>query len=376
MMFGAQPGWISRNARSSTIRSMTPCMSYGFDASSGTMESSAASIRSVGSDVSTARRISEVVLRQESEEAPRRGKSLSLVVGGEMRHAAPGRVRRRAAERLGVDILVGDSLHDIGPGDEHVARPIDHDREVGDGRRVHRATGARPQDQGQLGHDPGRQGIAQEDVGVAAERDDTLLDPCPAGIVQADDRSAHLHRKVHDLADLLGIGLGQGSTEDGEVLAEDEHQPTVDRAVAGDDAVAEERRFDLGVAIRDERIELDERICVEQQVESLARGQFSAFVLLIDTVLAAPESRLLAHRFKTRQSLFIRRHQSDLRENGVSLCTDRGHHTVTVIHGNGEQLAPRVDNRVPAITTGWSSMTGRPARPRQPRAIDSEVMPQ
>ena len=92
----------------------------------------------------------------------------------------------------------------------------------------------------QLRHDPGRQRVAQEDVGVAAERDDAFLDPRAAGVVEPDDRRADLHRQVHDLADLLGVRLGQRPAEDGEVLAEDEDEPAVDRAVAGDDAVAED----------------------------------------------------------------------------------------------------------------------------------------
>src|SRR5665647_3268518 len=42
---------------------------------------------------------------------------------------------------------------------------------------------------------------------------------------------------VHDLADLLGMGFGEGSAEHGEVLAEDEHQPAVDGAISAHDAV-------------------------------------------------------------------------------------------------------------------------------------------
>ena len=90
------------------------------------------------------------------------------------------------------------------------------------------------------GHDARREDVAQEDVRVAAERDDALLDSRAAGIVQPDDRRADLHRQVHDLADLLGVGLGQRAAEDGEVLAEDEDQPAVDGAVSGHHAVAEE----------------------------------------------------------------------------------------------------------------------------------------
>ena len=218
---------------------------------------------------------------------------------------AAGRVRRRPAKRLRIDVLVGDRLHDIGPGHEHVARAFDHDREVGDGRRVHRSPGARTHHDRELRHDARGQGVAEEDVGVAAQRDHALLDPRPAGVVQPDDRRADLHRQVHDLADLRGVRLGQRSTEDREVLAEDEDQATVDGPVPGDHAIAEERGLDLGIAIRDERVELDERSGVEQQLQSFTRRQFSARMLLVDALLPAAQQRLRAHRVEPRRSFLI-----------------------------------------------------------------------
>ena len=45
-------------------------------------------------------------------------------------------------------------------------------------------------------------------------------------------------RQVHDLDDLLAEHLAQRAAEDGEVLGEHAHRAAVDRAVAGDDAVA------------------------------------------------------------------------------------------------------------------------------------------
>ena len=46
------------------------------------------------------------------------------------------------------------------------------------------------------------------------------------------------HGLVHDLADLLGMGLSQGAADHREILAEDEDLPAVDGAVAGDHPVA------------------------------------------------------------------------------------------------------------------------------------------
>ena len=174
------------------------------------------------------------------QQVARRVECTRLIGRGEMRDAASRRVRQRAAEELRVDILVRHGLHDAGSGDEHVARAFDHHGEVGDGRRIDRAAGARPEDHRDLRHDAGREDVAQEDVGVAAERHDAFLDPRATGIVETDDRRTDLHREIHDLADLLGVRLRQRTTEDREVLAEDEDDPAVDLAVTGDDAVAED----------------------------------------------------------------------------------------------------------------------------------------
>ena len=68
-----------------------------------------------------------------------------------------------------VDVLVGHRADDLGTGHEHVAGAVDHDRHVGDGGRVHRTSGARPEHQRDLGHDAGCKRVAQKDVRVAAE---------------------------------------------------------------------------------------------------------------------------------------------------------------------------------------------------------------
>ena len=244
-------------------------------------------------------------------------------------------MRRRATEVFGIDIFVGHGLHHARPGDEHVARAFDHDDEVGDRRRVDRATGTRTEDQRDLRDDTGRQDVAQEDVGIAAERHDAFLDPRAARVVQADDRRTDLHREVHDLADLLGVRLRQRTTEDREVLAEDEDRPAVDLAVAGDDAVAEERLGRGRVAVGDERIEFDERVGVEQQVEPFARRQLAGFVLLRDARLAAAHPGRRAHLVKAIESLRVGRHRCTA-PFGLSLRKDRA----IIVTPRGRRQAP------------------------------------
>ncbi len=232
-----------------------------------------------------------------AEDAAAEGDGLGFVGSGQVRDAADRRVHRCAAEVLPVDVLVSDRSHDIRSGHEHVARALDHDRHVCDRRGVDGPTGTRTHDQRDLRDDPRGQRVAQEDVGVSTERDDALLDARPAGVVEPDDRRADLHRQVHDLADLLGMRLRQRAPEDGEVLAEHEHQSPVDATVARHHAVTQialaiETEVDRPVG--DEGVHLDERARIQQQRQALPGRQLSAAVLLLDSRRASAEQRLLS----------------------------------------------------------------------------------
>lgn len=57
------------------------------------------------------------------------------------------------------DHLVCHCSDDVGPSDKHVRGILDHEDKVGQGRRVHRAAGARAHDDRQLGNDTGRQHV-------------------------------------------------------------------------------------------------------------------------------------------------------------------------------------------------------------------------
>jgi hypothetical protein len=123
----------------------------------------------------------------------------------------------------------------------------------------------------------------------------------PPESFKADHRAADLHRQVHDLADLRGVGARQRAAEDREVLGEHAHRPTVDGAVAGDHAVAEDLLLlhaEVGAAVGDEAVELDEAARVEQRRDALARGELAGFVLLVDAGLAAAEDGLPLELFE------------------------------------------------------------------------------
>ena len=87
------------------------------------------------------------------------------------------------------------------------------------------------------------------------------------------------------------------AAEHGEVLGEQIDRAAVDRAPAGDHAVAGDFRLlhaEVGGAVLDEHVELLERALVEQQFDALARGQLAALVLGLDARLAAAQAGLVA----------------------------------------------------------------------------------
>ena len=203
-------------------------------------------------------------------------------------------MRDGPAEFLGRDLLVGHGLDDVGPGDEHIRRILDHEDEVGHRGRVHGAAGTRAHDERNLRDDARSEHVALEYVGVTAERHDAFLDARAARVVEADDGCTDLHRLVEELAYFLGVGFGQGPAEYGEVLAEDEHHAAVYRAVPRDDAVAEDLvvfHAEVGAAMLDERIPFLETVLVEQELDALAGRQLAAGVLGVDALLPAAECR-------------------------------------------------------------------------------------
>ncbi len=254
------------------------------------------------------RRGLEVVLGQEREQVARVLQALVLVVAGEVRDARLGVVRHRPAQLLEADLLAGDRLDHVGAGDEHVGGLLDHEDEVGHRRRVDRAAGARAHDQADLRDHARAADVAHEHVAIGAERHHALLDPRAARVVDPDHGAADPGRQVHDLAHLLAHDFAQRAAEDGEVLAENAHPATVDRAVAGDDRVAVGPvllHVELVGAVAHERVELLEGARVKQLLDPLPRGVLAALVLLGDGRLAARVDRLLADLLELGELLLV-----------------------------------------------------------------------
>ena len=97
-----------------------------------------------------ARRLLEVVERQEAHQVAHVLEALVLALGGEVRDARLGVVRHRAAELLEGRLLAGHRLDHIGARDEHVRGVLHHEDEVRHRRRVDGAAGAGAHDDADL----------------------------------------------------------------------------------------------------------------------------------------------------------------------------------------------------------------------------------
>src|SRR5690606_26302752 len=119
--------------------------------------------------------------------------------------------------------------------------------------------------------------------------------------VDPDHRGAILHGQIHDLADLLGMGLAERAAENGEILRKHIDQPSVDRAPAGDHAIAGDDGFthaEIGGTMGDEHVVFFETARIEQHVEPLAGGELALAMLDVDPPLAPAQPCLLAPRFE------------------------------------------------------------------------------
>ena len=86
---------------------------------------------------------------------------------------------------------------------------LHHEDEVGEGRGVAGSTRTWSEDDGDLRDDTRRDSVLVEDVAVAREAGDTLLDPGASRVVQRDDRRTHLQGKLLYLDDFVRIGAAQ-----------------------------------------------------------------------------------------------------------------------------------------------------------------------
>ena len=204
--------------------------------------------------------------------------------------------RSGAAELFLGDFLMGHGLDDVGPGDEHVGGLVHHQDKVGNGGRIDRAAGAGAHDGGDLRNHAGGQRVAQEDIGIAGQREHAFLNAGAAGVVEPDQRRADAHGHVHDLDDFGGVGFRQRTAEDGEVLGENKDQATLDAAIAGDEAVAEilaVGHAEISATVGHQLVGLFKAVLVEQELNPLARRHLAFLVLPFAALGAAAVGRQL-----------------------------------------------------------------------------------
>ena len=97
-----------------------------------------------------------------------------------------------------------------------------------------------------------------------------------------------------------------GAAGDGEILARQVNQPSLDAGASGDHAVG--RQFlsghaELRLAVRRKQPDLEEAAAVRQFVDSLAGRQFALFVLLGDALGAAALHQVVALLLQTLDTL-------------------------------------------------------------------------
>ena len=229
------------------------------------------------------RRLLLIVRGQIGEESANEVNRVILIHRHEMRDAAPLRVGMRAAERFVGHILTRHGLNHIRPGDKHLRDAVHHHNEIGHRGGIDRATRARPGDDRDLRDDAGALDIAIEDVAVSLQPLDTLLNPCPCAIVNADHRDARRARHVHDLDDLLREHLTERAAIDREILREDTDRSRIKQAMSRNHPITERmalRHREVLGAVDSERIELAETVIVKQREDTFVRRSFAARMLL------------------------------------------------------------------------------------------------
>ena len=105
------------------------------------------------------------------------------------------------------DLLVSHSLDDIWPCDEHIARILDHEHKVSQGRRVDSSPSTRSHNEGDLGYDARGVDVALEYLCIASQRFNTFLDSRTTRVIEANAWRPYKLGLVHNLADFFSICL-------------------------------------------------------------------------------------------------------------------------------------------------------------------------
>ena len=208
--------------------------------------------------------------------------------------------------------LAGNRFHHGRTGQEHIAGLIDHYGKIGKRRGVHGSAGTRSHYNADLRDYAAGEDIALENLAVARQRIDALLNTGTAGIVEPDEGSTHFNGCVHYLAYLLGHGFAEGTSVNRKVLSINEYKPAIYSALSGYYTIAVGMRCihsEVGAAVLDKHIEFFKTARVKQLGNTLARSELSFGVLRLDTFLTATESRTLPALDQGLDLIFLNTHK-------------------------------------------------------------------
>ena len=195
------------------------------------------------------RRVERALLAEQRRYPACLEKGVVLRFRGQVHDTGAAVVSVRAAEARHVDPLAGHAAHHLGAGDEHACLRS-HDDDVGERRAVGRAAGGRPEDDGDLRHEPGRARHGGEYATDALERVDVLAQPGARGVPEPDDRASVGHRRL-DRGDDPGAFHGSDrAAGHGPVRAVREDRVAINPAADGVDASEiPERQLDHGIRV-------------------------------------------------------------------------------------------------------------------------------
>ena len=231
-----------------------------------------------------ARRIVEIIRGHKTQQFSHHREALGVIVSQKVRHSRSLVVRHRSPQLLFRNFFVGDRLDHVGTRNEHVGGFVYHQDKIGNRRRVNCPTGTRPHDGRDLRHDSAVQSVTQKDIGVAGQRHHTFLNASSTGVIQSNQRRAHLRRQIHNLDDFSRICLGKRSAKHREILRENVNEPPFDASVTGHESVAINLLFghaEIVRAVRDQFVRLLERAFIEQELDALACRHLAFLVLAL-----------------------------------------------------------------------------------------------
>ena len=125
-----------------------------------------------------------------------------------------------------------------GSGQEHLGLVGDHDRPVGEGRRVGGRAGAWSEDQRDLRHLVAGLDVEGEDAAAAVQGVDAVVDARAAGVVDVDDRVALVDGEALSVHHRLGEDRADRPGAHRRVVTDHDDGVAAGQAPSGDDAAA------------------------------------------------------------------------------------------------------------------------------------------